>query len=238
MADRLILLTAPEFADLVAAPLRAARPDLAVHAAFTQADLRDALVRDRAHVRLLGFASGVIVPGDVLDAVTAGAYNLHCGPPTYRGLFPSVFALYEGARRFGATLHEMTAHLDEGPIIATSWFDLPVGADRLQADTLTLKAMLDLLAAQAPALTDLTWRLAPNGQHWSGPVRRKPDFAALCRLPPDVSAEEFARRYRAVGEGPEHALEITVHGHRFALDNRRGETVVRANACVRSPRVA
>ncbi|MDX2223204.1 MAG: formyltransferase family protein [Rhodospirillaceae bacterium] len=238
MADRLILLTTPEFADLAVAPLRAARSGLAIRPAFTLPDLRDALVRDGSRVRLLGFASGVIVPADLLDAATAGAYNLHCGPPTFPGLFPSVFAIYEGARRFGATLHEMSATVDDGAIVATSWFDLPGDADRLTADTLALKAMLDLLAARAPALTDLTRRPSPNGERWSGPVRRTRDFAALCRLPPDVSAEEFARRYRAVGEGPEHALEITVHGQRFVLDNRRADTVVRANACVRSPRVA
>lgn len=66
------------------------------------------------------------------------------------------------------------------------------------------------------------------GKERAGPIQTKTDFDALCRLPSDVTFDEFARRYRAVREGPHHALDIEIFGHRFKLDNRRNNDVVRA----------
>ncbi|HEY9163372.1 MAG TPA: hypothetical protein VIN57_02085 [Magnetovibrio sp.] len=62
--------------------------------------------------------------------------------------------------------------------------------------------------------------LARIDEVWGGHATTQADFNALCRLPENVSEQEFLRRYRAVGEGPDHALEIMVHGHRFCLDNQ------------------
>lgn len=48
-----------------------------------------------------------------------GAWNLHKSYlPYYRGMAPSFFALLEGARSVGATLHVVDAGFDTGPILA------------------------------------------------------------------------------------------------------------------------
>jgi folate-dependent phosphoribosylglycinamide formyltransferase PurN len=48
-----------------------------------------------------------------------GAWNLHKSYlPHYRGMAPSFFALLEGARLVGATLHVVDAGFDTGPILA------------------------------------------------------------------------------------------------------------------------
>ncbi|MCB2108466.1 MAG: hypothetical protein KDE14_12240 [Rhodobacteraceae bacterium] len=233
MSDHIVLLTAPEFAAVAVGPLRAEREDLTVTAAYTAQTVHELLNQHVGRNRLIGFATGVIVPPDLLRRFDAGAYNFHGGPPTYPGVFPSVFAIYDGATKFGATLHEMSNDVDTGAIVATESFDLPPTADRLTVDTLALQAMLNLLSRMAPQLVRLDRRLRLNGENWSGPVRRQRDFSALCHLPDDVSRTEFDRRYRAVGEGPNHALELSVHGHRFKLDNRRDNPIVRASAPVR-----
>ncbi len=49
------------------------------------------------------------------------------------------------------------------------------------------------------------------------------DFENLCEVLPDVSADEFHRRYRAVGEGHEHAMFVTLHGRRFLIENMPGD---------------
>ena len=45
----------------------------------------------------------------------------------------------------------------------------------------------------------------------------------MCELPSDINEEEFALRYRAVGEGPEHALYVNFHGCRFRMENTTGD---------------
>ncbi|MBY0512246.1 MAG: hypothetical protein K2P94_19095 [Rhodospirillaceae bacterium] len=221
---RLILLTEYGFADVVAAPLRAAAPDLDVRIAATLADLESGL-DGAAPVRIVSFGSGVIVPPALLARVGAGAYNFHPGPPAYPGIFPSVFALYDGAGDFGVTLHEMTAEIDAGPIVAVAEFPIAQGWDRLGLDTASFTALMTLLERSAKRLTDLQTPLTHTTHTWSAPRRTRKDFNALCHLPDDVTPEEFARRYRAVGEGPDHALTFTRFGRSFRLQSRGGDVV-------------
>ena len=141
---RLILLTAREFAETVAQPLRAAGADVRV--ATTLPDIETALT---AEARLVSFGAGVIVPADVLRRLSGRAYNFHPGPPAYPGIFPSVFALYEGALHFGVTLHEMAAQVDSGPIVAVDSFAVPATWDRMALDTAAFTALMALL--QRPA---------------------------------------------------------------------------------------
>ena len=45
--------------------------------------------------------------------------NLHNGPlPKYRGVSPINWALKNGERTHGVTIHEMTAGIDDGPVVA------------------------------------------------------------------------------------------------------------------------
>lgn len=174
--------------------------------------------------RLLICGSDVIVPQALLDRFPGPAYNIHPGPPERPGRYPSVFALYDGAPEFGTTVHEATASVDAGPIVAMDRFAVPEGADRATLDAMSFESVLRLLTDLCPALVrpEPLPRIAAT---WTNPPTRKSDFDALCRLPDDVDAAEFARRLRAVGEGPDHALEIHLFGNRFRLDNRRAGAV-------------
>ena len=66
---------------------------------------------------LLSFATSIIVPKEVIDRFPSGAYNIHAASPDYPGRDPHHFAVYEGATRYGATCHIMSAPVDEGPIV-------------------------------------------------------------------------------------------------------------------------
>ena len=228
MPGRILLLTAPELTAVALPPLRAANPDIECVVAHTSTELAREFSAPAKPDRIIAFASGVMVPPSTLALAGSGAFGFHPGPPEFRGLFPSAYAIDQCASNFGVTLHRLTADPDSGEIVAVDRFGIPAHADRLALDTLTLTKMIALLTRMAGILTNLNIVPAGCGQVWSGPVRDRTDFAALCRLQPDVTADEFARRYRAVGEGPFHALEIEMFGHRFKLDNRRAEPVVRA----------
>ena len=231
---RLIILTQQEFAAAVTAPFRALAqaPELVV--ATTLADLENALGPVPKNIRVISFGSGVIVPAAILAALPGPAYNFHPGPPNYPGIFPSVFALYDGAARFGVTLHEMAAQVDSGPIVAVETFAVPKDCDRLALDTTTFAALLNLMEKFAPALADVATPLPRIAQAWSGTRRSHKHFDAFCHLPEDATPEEFERRLRAAGEGPEHALTITRFGRTFRLTHQQGDGVVRGGQRVKT----
>lgn len=234
--SEIVLLTDPALAPilaqalLIAHPLASpkafmrARPILAVTPIHDARQLAERCERSLDGARLLICGSDVVVSRAVLDAFSGPSYNVHPGPPEYPGRYPSVFALYEGAAEFGTTVHEVAERVDSGPIVAVDRFAPPPGIDRAGLEALSFASVLRLIADLCPLLV----RPAPLpriGQAWSGRTWRQADFDALCRLPDDVDEAEFLRRYRAVGEGPDHALEFVRFGHRFCLDNRRSEPV-------------
>ena len=71
-----------------------------------------------AHVDLLmNIHSLFLIHPSVLAAPTIGSFNLHPGPlPEYAGLNVPSWAIYEGARSHGVTLHWLDEGIDTGPI--------------------------------------------------------------------------------------------------------------------------
>ncbi|QOZ54217.1 hypothetical protein [Bradyrhizobium sp. CCBAU 53338] len=103
MVEGLALLT--EAAEQVALLriLRSFRPDLVIWPVVDMEELGNI----EPASRLVAFASGVIVPPDLLARFGRGAYNFHPGPPAYPGWAPAHFALYDRADSFGVTVHAM-----------------------------------------------------------------------------------------------------------------------------------
>jgi methionyl-tRNA formyltransferase len=192
--------------------------DARVLGVSTRDELDQATQSPPDDLRLIAFCTDVIVPGDILDRLPGAAYNVHPGPPWVRGTYPSVFALYNGMDRYGATLHELTREIDAGPIVAADEAPIAPDMDRLALETLARDLVTKLLIRTASALLTQDTDLAHLDLAWSGPAWTKKDFEALCRLPDDIDEAEYRRRYRAIGEGPNHALFIEKFGRRFSLD--------------------
>ena len=58
--------------------------------------------------------------------------NLHNGPlPRYRGMAPVNWALKNGERSHGVTLHEVTAEIDAGPVVAQRLFPIDPDQDEV-----------------------------------------------------------------------------------------------------------
>lgn len=225
MAKRFVILTPPEQAADLTALIHRAAPATRVILAADLATLRAALPELTAGDRVLAFASPVIVPAEVLAALPGPAYNIHGGPPAYPGLFPAVFALYDGATEFGATAHVMAAEVDQGPIVGALALPMPDGIDRLSLEMLSRDLMLMLVDKLLPALLGSDDPLPLADIPWTGTVRRRADFERLCELPGNIDRAEFDRRLRAVGEGPYHALRLPVHGRWFRLEGGAGPVV-------------
>lgn len=166
---------------------------------------------------LLSFSTAIIVPPDILRRFGGAAYNLHAASPEYPGRDPHHWAVYDGATRYGATLHHMTPRVDDGSIIDVEWLDVAAGITPVRLLAEANQAALRLLARVAPLL-DRPGALLPHPDwRWSGVKRTRADFHAMCRLSPDITAAELERRVRAFDVPGHDNLSLELHGRTFHL---------------------
>ncbi|MEJ8835240.1 formyltransferase family protein [Ramlibacter sp. AN1133] len=213
----LLLLMHPPFAADAVRTVKELGGFGALGSVQTLDELRGAM-RGRAWDVLLAFGTGVIVPADILSLPTLHAFNIHAATPAYPGRDPHHFAAYDGVREYGATLHGMTPAIDQGPVVAVELS--AVGADTppqellAVANTCGLRLMRSLLASVAAGRLP-----SPDaGLRWTGPVRRRADFVALCKVDAQMPRAEFERRLHACSMPGYANLWTEVHGRRFALD--------------------
>lgn len=196
---RIVLSTQPANGAVLSKILRGHNPTLEVSLVSEKAALAALADSDLGTTRLLSFCSPLIVPARLLAALPGPSYNFHPGPPDRPGRFPSVFAIYEQAEQFGVTVHEMTKQVDSGPIVAVEWFAIPEGADVFGLEKLTLGCMVAMFKRMAPFLAQNPKPLPRVVIPWSGTKRSKTECDEICRLSPDMSEAEIARRKRACG---------------------------------------
>jgi len=83
------------------------------------------IVRSVAPDWIFNINSTVILNNEVLNCVRSGALNLHPGKlPEYAGLHTHQWAIRNGEKHFGVTLHWMCAGVDTGDIIFQSTFPI------------------------------------------------------------------------------------------------------------------
>ena len=98
------------------------------------------------NARLISFLTDHIVPKKILDRLVPQPLNIHPGPPEYPGAHGLSFAIFENARTYGVTVHEMAAKVDDGPIVMVDRLAMPLDAE--------LVAFGDQVYARAVALAD------------------------------------------------------------------------------------
>ncbi|MCQ8185490.1 formyltransferase family protein [Parvularcula maris] len=90
----------------------------------------DLVTRSGGHrTRLISFLTDVIVPDEIIQRLRPKPINIHPGPPEYPGAHGLTFAIFNGASHYGVTVHEMTAKVDDGPILMVDRFPLPGDAE-------------------------------------------------------------------------------------------------------------
>jgi len=80
-----------------------------------------------------------------IDRAKKLALNLHMAPlPEYRGCNQFSFAIVDGKKEFGTTLHKIAEGIDNGDIIAESRFDVPVNCFVKELYDITYKKSIQL----------------------------------------------------------------------------------------------
>jgi Formyl transferase len=227
MMQRLLLLT-PADGEMLAR-LKAA---FAGHAEVRVVRDRDALAAATIDedTSLLAFGTGVIVPADILRRLKRPAYNVHAASPEFPGRDPHHHAVWRGAVQFGATLHIMTAGVDEGPIVAVEAFDVaPDEPPRRLLERANLAA-LNLVERTGPLLLAREpMPLLPNA-FWGASKTKRADFLRLAHVSPLIGDEEFERRFRAFDGAERNNLTLDLHGKTFRIDKQFPAVVTKAAA--------
>lgn len=216
MQCSIVLLCPPDDRLHLAGMLGAHNPALTVTAVSTAEALEGVMAEAAPDTRLIAFRTGVVVPERLLARLSGPAYNFHPGPPAFPGKHPVAFALYDGATRFGATAHEMTAVVDSGPIVGVAEFEVTATATYAEVSDRSIGAMIRLFLRLAPQLASSPAPLPRLSVAWGARRCSQRALDALCALTPDLDAGEIARRVRAFGSVSRTPLAMTVHGHRFA----------------------
>ncbi|WP_426412795.1 formyltransferase family protein [Bradyrhizobium ganzhouense] len=216
MVEGLALLTDAAEQVALSRILRSFRPDLTIWPVSGIERLRRIEPASLRKARLVAFASGAIVPADLLARFGHGAYNFHPGPPNYPGWAPAHFALYDRADAFGVTFHAMAERVDSGAILDVVSFPIPQACTLMGLGELAYAHLLQLFEVWAEPLareTSLTPRCALS---WSGRTNTRRRYKDACDIPLDISRDELWRRMRAFG-GNHYGIApaINLHGVTF-----------------------
>ena len=145
---------------------------------------------------VISYLSRWIVSGNVLASAKT-AINFHPGPPEYPGYGCNNFAIYEGAREYGVTCHHMAPRVDTGAIIEVVRFPI-MPTDN--AGTLLARAydaQLELFY-RIVGLLARGEALPVSRETWTRKPFTRAQFSELGRLTPGMTAQEIARRKRAL----------------------------------------
>ncbi|CCE00037.1 formyltransferase family protein [Bradyrhizobium sp. STM 3809] len=237
MLETIILLTGSRDQQLALTELlKAHNPALSFRYAVTLQELEAIGPDVLAKSRLLAFTTGVIVAPEILHALGHGAYNFHPAPPEYPGWAPAHFAMYDGARSFGATAHVMEPRVDCGAIVGVESFDIPDGVDVRGLEQMAFVRLAYLFWRMSRDLACEPAPLPVLPFAWSGHKSTKQMYAAMCDMPADIDAAEMKRRIRAFHDDVRGIpLTVTLHGQRFRLD---GAACVSAPVALDAPALA
>ena len=217
MIDHVVILAPRELGEQIAERIHRLAPEIRCSIAETEAELSAACQIPSQTPLLLSHSTRVTVPDHTLSRFGRRAINVRAASPAYPGRDPHHFAVYDGARSYGATAHRIAPGVDSGEIIAVREFDVehPVTPQQLLeranccAGKLIKELLPNLLAGQLSALPDA---------HWAKSKTTRRDFLQLCKVPPYVDEEELERLKAATDWDGRNNLHIDVHGLRFRLE--------------------
>lgn len=212
MFDTIILVTGPVEQATLTCALRGHNPNLTIRPVMTLLDLAALDENVLARSRLVAFATPVIVPANILNALGYGAYNFHPGPPQYPGWAPAHFALYERATEFGATVHVMAERVDAGPIVNVVLFPVPADISVVGLEGLAYAHLAHMFWSLGKTLATRPEPLPESQMRWGDRKYSRRSYRAICDIPLDISKEELDRRMRIFG-GNHFGMMPTIHLH-------------------------
>jgi hypothetical protein len=201
MPEEVILLTGEIEGPHFQAILKSLNPRLMIKHAQTSDELELACISPAPEGgrRLIAFSTSVIVSKTILNSLSMEAYNFHPGPPTYPGSHSASFAIYEGAKHFGGTVHVMEEKVDCGSIVIAEKLLVQKNIRFMELELKTYELLLKIFANLAPHFASSNDPLPVIDMQWSGHKHTNAEFEIMKLLEADMDEDEIRLRFRAFG---------------------------------------
>ncbi|MHB1189368.1 MAG: methionyl-tRNA formyltransferase, partial [Armatimonadota bacterium] len=158
-------------------------------------------VRELRPDALVVAAFGQIIPKSILDIPPDGGINVHASLlPKYRGAAPVHYALWNGEKKTGVTIMQMTPGLDAGPILLVREVEILPDEDEgnLEARLADVGADLLLLTLDCLERGEIVPEPQNDAEATLAPSVKKED----CRIRWEWSGEVIANRVRGCNPRP------------------------------------
>ena len=143
------------------------------------------------------------------------ALNLHMAPvPEYRGCNQFSFAIADGAKEFGTTLHRIEAKIDGGDVIAERRFPIEESSFAKELNKITIEESIELFKTEIGNILSDNYSLTPQSElakmRSEGYHERK-EIDSLKIIEDSWSIEKKKRYFRAT-YFPPYAPAMLKHG--------------------------
>lgn len=148
------------------------------------------------NTRIICFCTSIIIPSHILDIVHGNAVNFHPGSPKFPGVSPASFALYQGKKIFGATLHYLDEKIDHGVIIAVEEFNIyPKSQNIYDVGLSAYRAALDLAVNYGEELSNNQRPIITDKKYsWGKKYYPRIQAQNMRRITKDLSMDEVKKR--------------------------------------------
>lgn len=216
--SNVILLTSRAYADYLTPFLLTENPQINVLQFVHPNQISDLPDDFLLASRLISFGTRYYILPSLLGRIGYGSYNFHPGSTAYPGWAPFLYAIYDQAKTYGVTVHEMSPKIDAGKIISLVEFDVPDAIIPQALVDLTTAHMLALFKTLCSQFANRTDYLPAMNAQWQKTPNRKRDFAAMCQLPLDIDETELKRRIFAFGDSDGEVFPyIILEGKKYRL---------------------
>ena len=175
----------------------------------------------KPHDLLLSFGTGVIVPPRILSMQGTLALNVHAASPDYPGRDPHHFAIYDGVKKYGATIHHMMQSVDAGPIIDIELFFFFLDTTPFRLLELANDAGWRLLERFFAGYKNHGALPKIENIRWGELKFTRKMFLEMCRVDLNMSQEEITKRFKATSMPGHHNLYIDFNGYRFRIEDQK-----------------
>jgi len=169
---------------------------------------------DKSFDYVISYVSPWIIPKRVLDNTKIGAINFHPGTPEYPGIGCTNFAIYNGEKTFGVTLHHMCEKVDTGEIIQIERFPV-FKNDTVYTLTQRCYAYMYIMFVNLVFSINSGNPLPKSNENWKRLPYTRKELNDLCVINKDMSAEEIKRRIKATDYPNMPGAFIVLGGKKF-----------------------
>lgn len=174
---------------------------------------------------VISYISPWIVPKQLLGNTKIAAINFHPGPPEYPGIGCTNFAIYNGEKVFGITVHYMREKVDSGNIILVKRFPL---FDNETVYTLTQRCYVYIYTAFVEIFPFIAVGvpLPISNEQWTKKPFTRKQLDELCIITKDMSEDEIKRRVKATTYLQMPGAYIELGGTKFTANTSSVEDSV------------